>query len=350
MKSEKSVKKSRHVYQLAKGENPYQVPADLFSIPSRDPLSLDKFRLISGDAPGFTNLCGLDRLVQILCRSSQAFTYKNKKIPFIVIAAKHGNPCGFAIDWDSPEVAIDKALFGNPVAIWGGEVITNFSITDTLAPYFHSSAKRQKLIKSSSWMLDIIIAPSFSSQAMKLLGARAKRKLFVNPALVHPILNPATWTYRFTRGSFIRQPPQNYVFDITKTDFVGAKKSMKQEDLDSLIIAWATAFNSNHGGNEVAFARNRALISCGGGPSTIEAAQLALFKAKNQKHSVKNSVFAADAFFPFTDVPKTLIKAGVIAGLVPSGGQAFEAVKTCFQKNNIPMFYLDENYRGFCYH
>ena len=145
MKSDNSIKKSRHAYSLAKGENPYQVPADLFSIPSGDPLSLDKFRLISGDAPGFTNLCGLDRLVQTLCRSSVAFRYKNKKVPCIVIAAKHGNPCGFACDWKKPEVAIDKALFGNPVAIWGGEVITNFPITNSLAPYFYSSAKRQKI-------------------------------------------------------------------------------------------------------------------------------------------------------------------------------------------------------------
>lgn len=350
MKSEIGINKSRHVYQLAKGENPYQVPADLFSTQSDDPLSLDKFSLISGDAPGFTNLCGLDRLVQTLCRCSEAFTCKDSKIPFIVIAAKHGNPCGLAIDWNNPDVAIDKALFGNPLAIWGGEVITNFTITDTLATHLYSSPRRQKLFDSPAWMLDIIIASDFSPQAIKLLGARAKRKLFVNPALMHPTLNPAKWIYRFTRGSFIRQPPQNYVFDVHKTDFIGTKKSLKHEVVDSLIIAWATAFNSNHGGNEVALAKNRALISCGGGPSTIEAAQLALFKAKNQKHSIKNAVFAADAFFPFTDVPNMLIKAKIMAGLVPSGGQAFSQVKTCFQKNKIPMFYPDENYRGFCYH
>jgi len=342
--------KGRHVYRLAKGENPYQIPADLFSTQSDDPLSLDAFRLISGDAPGFTNLCGLDRLVQTLCRCSSAFQLKYRRTPFIVIAAKHGNPCGLAIDWKKPEVAIDKALFGNPLAIWGGEVITNFAVTDDVASRLYSSPKRQRLLHFSSWMLDIIVAPDFSSQAIQRLGARVKRKLFVNPALYHPILNPAKWTYRFTRNSFIRQPPQNYILDFNKTDFVGTETILQQEILDSLIIAWATAFNSNHGGNEVALAGNRALLCCGGGPSTIEAAQLALFKAKNQKHSVKNAVFAADAFFPFTDVPEFLIQAGVIAGLVPAGGQAFDDVKACFQKNNIPMFYVDEKYRGFCYH
>ncbi len=162
MKSENFIKNSRHVYQLAKGENPYQVPADLFSTQSDDPLSLDKFRLISGDVPGFTNLCGMDRLVQALCRCSEAFKRKDNKMPCIVIAAKHGNPCGLAIDWNKPEVAIDKALFGNPLAIWGGEVVTNFAITDTLAPHLYSSSKRQRLLNSPSWMLDIIIAPDFS--------------------------------------------------------------------------------------------------------------------------------------------------------------------------------------------
>lgn len=349
MKS-KTIITGHPVYQLAKGENPYQSPATLFSIKSNDPLSLDKFRLISGDPPGFTNLCGLDRLTQTLCRCSQAFKLKYQKIPHIVIAAKHGNPCGLAVDWDKPEIAIDKALFGNPVAIWGGEVITNFSITDTLAPYFYSSQKRQQLLSSASWMLDIIAVPGFSPKAIELLGTRIKRKLFVNPALSNPVLNPVKWTYRFTRGSFLRQPPQNFILDLTKTEFILAEKSLTSAQTDSLIIAWVTAFNSNHGGNEVALAKNRALISCGGGPSTIEAAQLALFKAKNQKHQIKNSVFAADAFFPFADVPELLIKSGVVAGSVPAGGQAFSKVKAYFQKSGISMFYLDEKNRGFCYH
>ena len=342
--------RGQSVYQLSKGENPYQTPADLFTLGSDDPLSLDKFRLISGDPPGFTNLCGVDRLVQTLCRCALAFKLKYKQIPYIVIASKHGNPCGLAVDWKNPQTAIDKALFGNPLAIWGGEVITNFVVTDTLAPAFFSSSKRQKLVGSGSWMLDIIIAPSFSVKALEILGTRVKRKLFVNPALKTPTLNPAKWTYRFTRGSFIRQPPQNYVLDLAKTDFVASSKKLTPVLTDSLIIAWAAAFNSNFGGNEVALAADRALISCGGGPSTIEAAQLSLFKAKNQKHLVKNSVFAADAFFPFTDVPEILIKAGVIAGSVPAGGQAFNDVKACFQKHHLPMFYLDENNRGFCYH
>ncbi|OGG10313.1 hypothetical protein A2154_02640 [Candidatus Gottesmanbacteria bacterium RBG_16_43_7] len=342
--------RGQEVYELAKGENPYQSPATLLTVGSDDPLSLDKFRLISGEPPGFTNLCGLDRLTQTLCRSYRAFTFKYKNAPYIVIASKHGNPCGFAVDWEKPEIAIDKAMFGNPKAIWGGEVITNFKITDSLADSLLKSSKRQKMLKSANWMLDIIAAPGFSAQAVKLLGSRSRRKLFVNPTLNNSIVDPAPWTYRFTRGSFIRQLPQNYVLDLTKTEFVSNKSKLNPSQIDSLIIAWATAFNSNHGGNEVAFASNRALISCGGGPSTIEAAQLALFKAKSQKHSTKNSVFGADAFFPFTDVPEFLVKAGVIAGSVPSGGQAFGDVKSYFMKKNISMFYLDEKYRGFCYH
>lgn len=338
------------VYQLAKGENPYQSPAFLFSLNLKDPLALDKFRLISGDPPGFTNLCGLDRLTQTLCRCYQAFKLKYKKSPFIVIAAKHGNPCGLAVDWDKPEIAIEKALFGNPVAIWGGEIITNFEITDILAPYFYSSQKRQRLLGSPSWMLDIIAAPDFSPKAFELLGSRAKRKLFTNQSLKNPILNSAKETYRFTRGSFLCQLPPNYVLDLKKTEFISAGRRLTPLQIDSLIIAWVTAFNSNHGGNEVAFAKNRALISCGGGPSTLEAAQLALFKAKNQKHSVKESVFSADAFFPFTDVPGLLVKAGVVAGLAPAGGQALPQVKAFFLEKKISMFYLDEKNRGFCYH
>jgi len=327
-------------YDLINGENPYQVPAALFSTDTQDALSLGNLKRICGEKPCFTNLADSDAIIQTMCLCAQAFHLKYGKIPYICVVAKHGNACGLAIDWESPHQAIEKALFTNPRAIWGGEAIVNFPIDEALAGVLLKSDKRQQILGSASWMLDVIIAPLFSQGAIEILGKRKERKLFANDALLTPYLTRVPWTYRFVRGGFLRQPPAGFVADF----------SSSRADVDSLIIAWAAAFSSNHGGNEVALAKQGVLISCAGGPSTIEAAQIAVFKAKALGADLASSVFAADAFFPYTDAPAILVQEQVVAGVVPAGGKNFQEVKRFFEDRGTDMFYLPECYRGFCRH
>ncbi|MEW6609200.1 MAG: hypothetical protein AB1414_17445 [bacterium] len=337
-----------HTYELMNGENPYQIPSSYFSSKTDDGLSLSSFNQVSGECPCFTNLADCDCIVHSLCLSSEAFRKQYGKTPYICIAAKHGNSCGFAIDWDSPAKALDKALFGNALAIWGGEVITNFEIDEELSNKMFKSSEREKLLGNAAWMLDIILAPHFTKEAIDILGKRKQRKVLENPFLSSPFLSPSLWSYRFVRGGFLRQPPLNYILNLKEAEFSGCRST--ENDIDSLIIAWVTAFSSNHGGNEVAIAKDASLISCGGGPSTVDAAQIAVFKANNLKKDLKNSVFAADAFFPFTDAPELLINSGVRAGIVPAGGKEIENIKNFLKKNNVSMYYLPEQYRGFCRH
>lgn len=91
-------------------------------------------------------------------------------------------------------------------------------------------------------------------------------------------------------------------------------------------------------------------MGVGGGPSTFEAAKVSISQAKDCGHNLKESVFAANAFFPFTDAPQLLADAGVKVGLVPAGGRKEERVRAFFQEKGISMVYLPEKYRGFCLH
>lgn len=335
-------------FSLINGENPYQVPAMLFSTEADDRLSLNNFKQLSGEPPCFTNLADCDSILYTMCLCAEAFKLKYNKIPHICIASKHGNPCGMAIDWHSPLIAVKKALFGNPRAIWGGEVITNFEINSCIANILFKSRKREKKYGKASWMLDIVIAPHFTKESIKILGTRRKRKLFQNRALLFPFLTHSKYSYRFVRGGFLRQPPSNYILNLAKAEFTG--KKLKKAVIDSLIIAWATAYSSNHGGNEVAIAKDRILLSCGGGPSTVEAAHYAIIKAKNLNHKLSESVFAADAFFPFIDAPELLIKHGINVGVVPSGGKEMDKIRSFFKRHHGGIYYLPEEYRGFCRH
>ncbi|MDD5169560.1 MAG: hypothetical protein PHN75_12135 [Syntrophales bacterium] len=339
----------RRMMPLKNGENPYQVPASAFDQGYEDdPLSLMKFKKVSGELPCFTNLADADAILQTLCLAAEAFRLNTVSEPRICIAAKHGNPCGMAVHADCPERAIEWALFGDPNAIWGGEVITNFSIDEGLATLLRASSKREQRIGVASWMLDLVIAPSFTPGAIHALGNRLERKLYENSALESPSVRKDVFFYRFVRGGFLRQPPAYYILDLQACDRVG--ESLPLVDTASLIVAWSVAFSSSHGGNEVALAKNGILLGAGGGPSTVEAAKVAVMRAEACGHDVRGAVFAADAFFPFTDGPSILAKAGVIAGCVPAGGKRGGEVRDFFLRQGISMAYLPEPYRGFCRH
>lgn len=340
--------KNEKIIKLLEGENPYQVPAYLVCKESADKLGLCKFQRTAGDFPCYTNIADFDSILQIMCSINKAFYKYYKKIPYIVIASKHGNPCGLSIDWKSKEIAIEKALFGNPLAIWGGEVIVNFAVSEAIAKILHSSKKRERIMNNSKWMLDLIIAPDFENKAIEILSLNKRRKLFKNKALEKNFINPEKWSYRFVRGGMLKQPPSDYILDLRSVPINFSKP--KPNYIDSLIISWAASWFSNHGGNEIAIAKNRQLIGVGGGPSTVNACKTAILRAKECRHNLNESVFVADAFFPFIDVPKLLADAGCAYGIAPKGGKKYERVKEIFKKNRIKMFYLDEKYRGFCKH
>jgi hypothetical protein len=87
-----------------------------------------------------------------------------------------------------------------------------------------------------------------------------------------------------------------------------------------------------------------------GGASTVQAAQLAVQRARHTGFDTQGAVFAADAFFPFTDAPEILCDAGVRAGVVPAGGKRFEEIEAFFHRRQVRVSSIPEAYRGFCRH
>lgn len=334
--------------ELLNGENPYQAPCHLFAAPDgEDPLSIHKFELVGNGVPCFTNIADLDCILQSLCLAQAAFDKKFGKSPYLAVAAKHGNPCGFAADWENPAAALEKTLFGNATAVWGGEFLCNFPITDALAEMLYESKQRKEKLGNGFWMLDVVAAPAFTENALTLLGKKKTRKLLQNAALKNPKVSDIAWNFRPIRGGFLRQPPAHYILDFDAVDSIS---NHSEADCGSMILAWATAWSSNLGGNEIALTKNLQLIGSGGGPATTIAAFNAVTRAQEQGHSTRSSVFAADAFFPFVDGPEILAKVGCVGGLFPKGGKFEKEVLQYFQKQHVNVFLLPEQFRGFCRH
>jgi phosphoribosylaminoimidazolecarboxamide formyltransferase/IMP cyclohydrolase len=334
-------------YNLPNGENPYQVPAALYATATEDALALHNFRSLGQDHGCFTNLADTDTVLHVFCLAACSFQKNFGKTPHIAIAAKHGNPCGMGVDWESPERALEKALFGDPKAIWGGECLVNFDIDAKRAKLLLESDRRQREHGSASWMLDVVAAPSFTDESVEMLRPRAFRRILENDALRAPTLNTNVRHLRQVRGGFLAQPHADYLLEFESNE---CSDNLSQEDLATMIIAWAVSFGSFHGGNEVALAKNMALLSAGGGPSTDSAAKVAIDRATSNRHDPDGSLFCADAFFPFTDVPRQLCEAGCKGGVVPGGGMNFQLVKEFFSDNSVVMKYLPPEVRGFYRH
>lgn len=332
--------------ELQNGENPYQVPTFLADAESEDPLALPRFRQVTGSPPCFTNLADLDAILETLCRLTAAALPVFGSL-FVVVAAKHGNACGIGVSQANPVEAIERALWGNPQAIWGGEVIMNFPLTQPGAEALAVSTVRAGRYGSGYWMLDVVAAPEMRPEAVAVLGKNPNRKLFVNPYLAEPKPQAALFA-RQIRGGALVQPPADYLIDFEHLVWTGEGVSQAQQ-LD-LLIAWAAAYTGSVGGNEVALAKNGQLLVMGGGPATIQAIESAVHRAHCIGNSLAGAAFAADAFFPFTDAPDILCDAGAACGVVPAGGRNHDKVAANFVARGVRVGFIPEDKSGFCRH
>lgn len=340
--------RGQYASPLLNGENPYQIPASIFRSESADDsLALPAFHQLAGEPPCFTNMADADCILRTMCLTSEAFRLNTGDVPRICIAAKHGNACGLGVSRVTSLESIEKALFGNPRSIWGGELITNFPVDGQIAELLLESKRRRDMLGDGSWMLDLVMAPAFTHDAISVLGKRSRRKLFADSALSSPSLKTGL-EYRPVRGGFLRQPPANYILNIRECQTDG--RSPDVDEVSSIIVAWAVACSSSHGGNEIALAKDGALLGTGGGPSTVDAVVVAVERASDCRHELAGAAFAANAFFPFTDAPTVLIDAGVATGCVPSGGRNETDVRRVFRERGISVLYLPDKYRGFCRH
>jgi phosphoribosylaminoimidazolecarboxamide formyltransferase/IMP cyclohydrolase len=298
---------------LKYGENAWQTPAHLLRLrpagpTGADPLALDRFTLVAGAPPSYNNLAELSRQLQTITHIAAGFERNFGAVPHIALGTKHGNPCGAAVGDETVSV-IRHMVTGDPRAIFGGLVITNFEITEELAHELLTHGQPQ-----GRRLLDAVTAPSFTPGAVKLLSRKGdKCRFLANPALAR--LTAAsldtTTLLRPVRGGALRQPNYTYVPHlgspgITKT---GGLTTAQKRDL---VLAWAICATSNS--NTITLVRGGQLLGNGvGQQDRVSCCELAIKRATDAGHSLKGAVAASDSFFPFPDGPGVLADAGITA-------------------------------------
>ena len=330
---------------LKYGENAGQGRAVVYSFDKAkdDPLALESFQRIEGTAPSYVNITDIDRLLQTITHISQVFwqNWSQLRAPYIAVAVKHGNACGAAVGENFGEV-LEKTILGDPLAIFGGFIMTNFPITDVEANTLLRTGLNPE---DKNRIYDGVVAPCFSQSAIDMLARKAtdKCRMFINPALLKGILPlDAAPRFRHIRGGFIVQPNYTCVPDFTDPNIFAVGKFSEQAKKD-LALAWAIAATSNS--NTISITRNGMLIGNGvGQQSRVAAASLAVDRATSAGHymSLLNSSACSDSFFPFTDAVVVLVEAGVRNIFSTSGSKADMEIRDCCLRRSINLLQLPD--------
>lgn len=329
------------------GENGWQTPAALYSTPSDDPLSLDKFTVRAGTAPSYNNLCDVDRLLQTITHIAAAFDLNFSTVPYIAVGAKHGNSCGAAFGTNKIDV-LEKMISGDTRAIFGGLVITNFQIeeeeAETLLGYKMPQGQRR--------LLDGVIAPDFSSQAISQLERKGdKCRFLANCALGKLDKNSLDIAprFRYVRGGFLKQPNYSFLLNLNdqKLENIHTLSDIQKKNM---LLAWAIGSTSNS--NTVTLTKDCKLLGNGvGQQDRVGGCTLAIHRAVEAGHDTAEAIAYSDSFFPFTDGPEVLANAKIAAIMASSGSIRDIDIKTFCESRGIPLILIpDAEGRGFFGH
>lgn len=217
-----------------------------------------------------------------------------------VVAVKHANPCGVGIG-DSVYEAYRKAHDCDPTSIFGGIVAVNEEVDAKTA---------KEMVKI---FLEIIIAPSFTDEAIEVLSEKKNLRLLVQPD-IKKALDPNSKDYKRVDGGLLVQDADVELLGQLETV---TKKAPDERELADLIMAMKVVKHTRS--NAIVFVKDGMTIGIGPGQTNrIWAVQNGL----RQSHfDTRGAVMASDAFFPFDDCVSAAAEAGITAIIQPGGSK-----------------------------
>lgn len=217
-----------------------------------------------------------------------------------VVAMKHMNPCGIGRG-DTIEEAWDRAYKADSVSIFGGVIALNRKVDLATAEKMHKI------------FLEIVIAPGFDDDALKILGKKKNiRLLELDFSSENEPIRPEVVS---VMGGILKQEQDTLIED-PKDWKVVTKAKPTEEQLKTFMFALKAVKHTKS--NAIVVANNERTLGVGAGqPNRIDSAKIAI------KHAGDNidehTVMSSDAFFPFDDCVEYAAKNGIRAIIEPGG-------------------------------
>ena len=213
----------------------------------------------------------------------------------VCVIIKHTNPCGTATGATLRE-AYQRALEADPVSAYGGVIGVNRVIDGDAAE------------EIAKLFVEAIAAPGFDAAARDRFAARR------NLRLVEIKPSSAPWTMKYVSGGMLVQDAD--VRPLTASDLkVVTQRQPSEQEMHALLFAWKVCKHVKS--NAILYARDGQSVGVGAGQmSRVDSCKIGAMKAVL---SLKGTVAASDAFFPFPDGVEEIAKAGATAIIQPGG-------------------------------
>lgn len=271
------------------GENPHQAAA-LYTPAGAPASGLAGAKQLQGKELSYNNLVDLDAAWELA---------REFREPAAIII-KHNNPCG-AAEQASLRDAYLRALACDPVSAFGSVIAFNRDLDGATAD------------ELSKLFVECIVAPGYDNAAREKLGAKKNLRLLELPSAAE---GRELQLKRISGGMLVQEPDDR---ELNEADLkVVSERQPTDAETKSLLFAWKICKHVKS--NAIVFAREGQTVGIGAGQmSRVDSVKLAAMKAATSGLSLKGSVIASDAFFPFPDGVEEGGKAGATAVIQPGG-------------------------------
>ncbi len=298
------------------GENPRQ-QAVFYAEPFPVAGSLAKAKQLHGKELSYNNINDTNGAINLLKEFSEP----------TIVACKHSNPCGVASD-STISGAFAKANASDPTSIFGGIIAANREIDKDTAEQIHKI------------FIEIVVAPSFSKEALDILCTKKNIRLLELPDIADPI--PAgNYDMKKVLGGLLVQDFDDNVIDADKINVV-TKKAPTKAELEDREFAMKVVKHTKS--NAIVIAKDKVTLGIGCGQvNRIWATKQAI---EHSLTSTKGAALASDAFFPFDDCVRAAGEAGITAIAQPGGSVKDDlSIQACDELGIAMIFTGDRHFK-----
>lgn len=269
------------------------------------------FDKLHGKELSYNNLLDVDAAVNLMSE------FTNDDPTFAIL--KHNNACGVATRSTLHQAYVD-ALAGDPVSAFGGILIANKEIDKATAEEIHSL------------FCEVVIAPSYTDEALEILKGKKNRILLVQKDVKLPETNVRTCL----NGVLVQD--KDNVTDALEDLTYQTNNKPSESELEDLLFASKICKHTKS--NTIVLAKNKQLCASGTGQtSRVDALRQAIEKANSFEFDLQGAAMASDAFFPFPDCVEIAGNAGVTTVIQPGGSIKDQLSIDYCNDNNIAMVF-----------
>ena len=299
------------VQDLRYGENPHQTAA-FYRQPGAAEGGVAGYSQLQGKELSYNNIADADAAWECV----KAFDGSAAAC----VIVKHANPCGVAVAASALE-AYKKAFSTDPTSAFGGIIA------------FNGEVDRAAAEAVSAQFLEVLIAPSYTADALELLASKKNVRV-----LTCPLGQPAgAFDYKRVGGGLLVQSADEARIQIADLKIV-TQRAPTEAEMRDMLFAWRVAKYVKS--NAIVYCKDGMTVGVGAGQmSRVDSARIAKIKAENAGLQIAGCVVASDAFFPFRDGLDVLAQAGATAVIQPGGSMRDEEVIAAANEHDIAMVF-----------